>query len=90
MTETRATIPEPAALTENETFELMVHAFVHGPIENCDRLPILRMFGQNELIFCLGMDGAGDDVRATGTAIRLSVDVQLRLQEHFARWLSGH
>jgi hypothetical protein len=90
MTETRATIPEPALLSDDETFDLMVQAFIQGPIESCDRLPILRMFGQNELIFCLDMDNAGDVLRATGTAIRLSVEVQQRLQEHFARWLNGH
>ncbi len=105
MTGTRATIPEPAPLSDDEVFQVMVRAFTDGLIDRDDRAPILRMFGQAELIFCLRLGeaanvGAAPDVadsgdapvrlEARGTAIRLSVEVQHRLKAHFAAWLTAN
>ena len=99
MTGTRATIPEPAPLSDDEVFQVMVRAFTDGLIDRNDRAPILRLFGQAELVFCLRLgetpnvvdsDGVPIRLEARGTAIRLSVEVQHRLKAHFAAWLTAN
>lgn len=95
MTGTRATIPEPAALSDEEVFQVMVRAFTFGPIDRDDRAPILRMFGEVELVFCLRLGESevatdGVALEAQGTAIRLSIAVQRRLKDHFAEWLMAN
>ncbi len=96
MTAARANIPEPATLTDDETFDLMVDAFTDGLIEANERIPILRLFGRSELYFCLKLANtpAGGDpdikVEVQGTTVHLSVEVQERLLSHFAPLLSAH
>lgn len=84
---------EPDALSDDDTFALMVEALSTDMITPADRAPMLRQLeGRGDLVFVLSQ-GAGEAVAAQvahAITIRLSPEVQRRLVSHFAHWLAAN